>query len=461
VAPQRVEETSMTLFRRLVLAAAAVLVSAPAVADTLDDVENSFRPYRNGFPTHSYAKPGAVVTKDNIEQFKDVLDDSLFNFVKMGFVQIRVGATMDFMLPETYIEATRRGLNKVSLGAQNGEIEGYVAGRAFPAEPSLDDPRAGEKLAWNYKYGYNWGDNAAISPFYWKLRNANTAEIERMIRYDFHFLNFMHRVNQAPIPEVSDNPSKIFRGIYVRVHEPYDLKNTQLLLYRYENDLRRDDARLYLGFQRRVRRLATGQVTDSFLGTDLMIEDFEGYNGRISDFNWKYAGTRVILEPFYKHNEEPLMKGDDPDQKTHPLTTYTGDAEPDGYQYVAFHGQGRCFPNVHYALRKVYVLEGRPATEGHPISLRRMYIDAQTFTIPVQAVYDRKGEFWKSFHIGQAHPDYHLPKNKGSGVSIDDSFMQFDVQAMHCTTGQFKGQIDPAMNPQSMFTVQHMRVTGQ
>lgn len=436
-------------------------MTAAFAADTLDDVENSFRPYRKGFPTHPVVKPGAVINTSNIEQAKDALDDSLYNFIKQGFVEMKVNEPIDFILPETYIEATRKGLNKVSLGGSNGEINGFVAGRPFPGEPKMDDPRAGEKLAWNYKYGYNWGDNAAIDPFYWKLRNAQTASIDRMIKHEFHFLNFMHRVNQEPIPEFADNPAQVFRGIYVRIHEPFDLKHTQLLILRYEDDLKRDDAWLYLGFQRRVRRLATGQVTDAFLGTDIMIEDFEGYNGRISDFNWAYKGTSTILEPFYKHNEEPLMKGDDPDQATHPLSTYSGDSEPDGYQYVAFHGQGRCFPNVKYGLRKVYILEGKPVDAGHPISLRRMFIDAQTFTIPVQAIFDRKGDFWKAFHIGQAHPDFHLEKNKGSGVSIDDSFMLFDIQAMHCTTGQFKGQIDPSMNPPSLFTVQNMRVAGQ
>ncbi|MEW8549000.1 MAG: hypothetical protein AB2533_00970, partial [Candidatus Thiodiazotropha endolucinida] len=29
--------------------------------------------------------------------------------------------------------------------------------------------------------------------------------------------------------------------------------------------------------------MASGQVTDAFLGSDVMIEDFEGYNGRIND----------------------------------------------------------------------------------------------------------------------------------------------------------------------------------
>ncbi len=60
-------------------------------------------------------------------------------------------------------------LNQVKLGAKLGELEGFIAGRPFPEEPDINDPRAGEKLAWNYKYGYNWGDNAAITPFYWRM----------------------------------------------------------------------------------------------------------------------------------------------------------------------------------------------------------------------------------------------------------------------------------------------------
>ena len=76
-------------------------------------------------------------------------------------------------------------------------------------------------------------------------------------------------------------------------------------------------------------------------------------------------------------------------------------------------------------------------------------------------IYDRKGDFWKSWFICQAHPDHHLAKNKGTGVAIDDCFTMIDMQAKHCTTGQFKGQLDPEMNPQRLFNVQNMRTTGR
>lgn len=430
----------------LTLGAALASTSATAQENSTADVDSSFYPYRNGVPTHAVAVPGAVVNAGNADQAKDALDPALYEQIKKGWVEIAIGETTSFDLHPNYVQATRDHLNGTTLGATPGEINGFVAGRPFTGEPRADDPRAGEKLAWNYKYGYNWGDNAAIYPFYWKFRDLESGKVERTIKFNFHFLNLKHRVNQDPVPEFARNPSELFRAIYVQVLEPFDVKNTQLLIHRFEDDLKRDNAWLYLGFQRRVRRLATGQVTDAFLGSDLMIEDFEGYNGRISDMAWEYKGTKNILLPFYNHNDLELA---------------TDLKDSSGYQFVEFGGKGGCYPNITWQLRKTYVLESRPLNESHPISRRVHYVDAQTFTLPRTLIYDRKGDLWKTFTIGQAHPDEHLPANKGSGVSIDDSFSMIDVQAGHCTTGQFKGQVDPKLNPRSKFTVQNMRTLGK
>jgi hypothetical protein len=86
-----------------------------------------------------------------------------------------------------------------------------------------------------------------------------------------------------------------------------------------------------------------------------------------------------------------------------------------------------------------------------------MYLDAQVFGASRSMVFDRKGDLWKSFTIGKAHPDFHLPINKGSGIALDDAASMIDVQSKHCTSVQFKGQIDPAKNPPSLFQVQNLR----
>ena len=434
----------MTKMKPITLALSLALLGGSAIAATEADVESTFTPYKKGFPTSAGLNAGMTINKNNVDQFKDVLAAGTYKMLKEGAFEMKVVAPSNFDLSTGYIDATRKNLNKTKLGAKNGDIEGYVAGRPFPEEPDLKDPRAGEKLAWNYKYGVNWGDNASINPFFWKYRNMTTGQVERTIKFEFHFLNLKHRVKDAPIPEVPGNASNLYRAIYVKVNEPIDLKNTQLLIQRYEDDQKLDDAYLYLGFQRRVRRLATGQATDAFLGADLMIEDFEGYNGRVSDMKWTYKGTKNVLLPMWNHNDLKLA------------TDMPGEA--DGYKYVNFGGQGGCFFDGAWQLRKSYVLEAVPVDPNHPISKRIFYMDSQLQNLNGAAeIYDRKGDLWKVFSVGKSHADSHLPLNKGSGIGIDDAFMMIDLQAKHCTTGQFKGQVDYKQNPPALFQVQNMR----
>jgi Protein of unknown function (DUF1329). len=114
-------------------------------------------------------------------------------------------------------------------------------------------------------------------------------------------------------------------------------------------------------------------------------------------------------------------------------------------------------PDITWQLRKVHVLEGRPAEAGHPVSKRLIYLDAQIMTPSISTIYDRKGDIWKAFTIGKAHPDFHLPVNKGSGIPLDDSGSMVDLQANHCTMIRFRGEIDPAKNPATLFQVQNLR----
>jgi len=135
--------------------------------------------------------------------------------------------------------------------------------------------------------------------------------------------------------------------------------------------------------------------------------------------------------------------------------------DPDGYRFVQVHGKGNCFPNVTYQLRKTYTLIGTPKDTNHPIGKRVINLDAQTSTMASLITYDRKGDLWKWFPIGKAHPDHHDPKNKGSGVALDDYAVLIDVQADHCTTLQFKSIISDEDNQPNLFTVQNLRKAGK
>jgi hypothetical protein len=426
------------------LVTALSVSSVYAVSDQV--INNSFNPYANGVPSYKGLTEGMLVDQSNVDQFKEILDPAMYDFIKAGETVVKVGATTSFDSHPNYIEATRKYASQTTLGEAAGDISGSLAGRPFPQEPSLDDPKAGEKIAWNFKYGYLAGDAGALVPSKWKFRDKSSGKVERELTIDAHFLSFSRRTTDGEGEELRDRPEGLWRGFYTLVHQPFDVKNTQLLLHRYEDDLKRDNGYMYLGFQRRVRRLSTGQTTDAYLGSDVMIEDFEGYNGRISDMTWTYKGTKNILLPMYKHNEMELD------------ATETFE---DGYQLIDFEGQGGCFPKVTYQLRKVYVVETDPVDPNHPISKRVHYVDAQTFVIPRTLTYDRKGDLWKSWSIAKAHPDYHLPVNKGTGTVLDDGFTMIDVQANHCTTAAFRSVLGHDISPIEMFTTQNMRSTGR
>jgi hypothetical protein len=413
---------------------------------TEDDINKSFYPYKDWTPTAEGFTPGMVIDQSNADQFQAIMDEALYKFVKDGWVTIRTAETTDFPLSDDYVNATRQYSAAVTLN-EDGTLSNFVAGRAYPQEPQADDPRAGQKLVWNYQYGFNSGDSETIYPFWWTFRNVDTGKIERTLKFDWHFLNFTHRVTFDPKPEFEENPGDVYRGIYSMVKEPFDLANTQLLIHRYQSDNQRDDAWLYVGFQRRVRRLAAGQITDAFLGSDLMIEDFEGYNGRVTDYNWEFGGTRNLLLPFYYHNEMELASVPEDD--------------PDGYKFIDVEGKGNCFPKVTYQLRKTFTLIGTPKDPNHPIGKRVINLDAQTMTMASLVTYDRKGDMWKWFPIGKAHSDHHLDINKGKGVALDDYAVLIDIQANHCTTLQFKSQVTDEGNEPRVFSVQNLRKEGQ
>jgi hypothetical protein len=434
------------ILKTLIIGMIAIVQTVAADSFTEEEIIQSFHPYDDWTPTADGYTPGMVVDQSNADQFKAVLDEALYRFVKDGWISIRTAPTTDFPLSEDYIAATRQHSGEVTI-AENGTLNNFVAGRAFPQEPRSDDPLSGQKLVWNYQYGFNSGDSETIYPFWWTFRNVQTGKVERQLQFEWHFLNHNHRVTFDPKPAYEDNPAGIYRGIYGIVKQPFDLANTQILIHRYQDDTKRDNAWLYVGFQRRVRRLAAGQITDAFLGSDLMIEDFEGYNGKVTDYTWEYEGTRNLLMPFYYHNDMQLAN--------------VPKNDPDGYQFIDVEGQGNCFPKVTYQLRKSFTLVGRPKDPNHPIGKRVINLDAQTMTMASLVTYDRKGDMWKWFPIGKAHSDHHLPINQGTGVALDDFAVVIDVQANHCTTLQFKSQVTAGANQPKLFSVQNLRKAGQ
>ena len=363
---------------------------------------------------------GLVISPSNLESARQLLDPDLAGLIEKGWLTLTVGEPLSFRPHENYIKATRSNTTPAVLGSEPGILLNYSSGRPFPTKLDPSDPKSGEKLVWNMRYAYG-GDGGKIPEMYWQYRDMKSQKVERELEFKAAMMRMMYRHVIQPTPSVKDNRYKTYSALTLTALEPGDVAKTNLLIFYNSDDTAEEQGWMYVPLLRRVRRVATTMRTDSFLGSDIMIEDFLGYTGRIKDMNWSHGGTKHILLPMYRHDKIPHS-----DRK----------ARRDDYNFVDFSGHSGCFPNVNWQVRKVHVLEGTPKRSDHPVGNRLLYLDAQTMLPIFGKLYDRAGILWKYIIGGVAHPDTHLASNKGSGVPLIDTASVVDIQSMHCTTVQ-------------------------
>jgi len=388
---------------------------------------------------------GNQINSNNVAHYSRWLDGALDALIRNDKLTISLGPALDFPVHPNYLEATLKHQGEASIDPLTGDISSYHSGRPFSQPLEVDDPLSGLKAAWNMRYAYA-PDEIETASFIWQYKDMEREKLERTLKMYGAILRYQHRHTHEPMPEIESNPTDLYTAMYLRVNYPQDIRNTQLLIHRKEQDSASEQAWLYTNTQRRVRRLATGQKTDAFLGSDIMIEDFLGYNGRIKDMSWVFLGSDYLLLPMYAHTQLPLA--DSPQ-----------DAE--GYQPINFSGQGNCFPDVSWQLRKVLRLEALPKDKHHPLSKRHYIIDAATFTPVLGLIYDNAGKLWKLSIAAMSHSGFHAPQNATWQGVINDGVSMIDLQANHCTTLQIKSQLSAKPLSHRHFTVQHLRAMGR
>jgi hypothetical protein len=146
-----------------------------------------FHPYRGGLPRISGITPGMTIDKTNFSVVQEVLPPEILKYVQAGDFTITVQETTDMPVREEYLNATLEHYGKAELG--KGELKNYIAGIPFPLiEPQ--DPKAGEKIAWNHRY-HDMGDTAQ----FWSgvdQRNSS-GSVERATSFYAVFLYGLHR----------------------------------------------------------------------------------------------------------------------------------------------------------------------------------------------------------------------------------------------------------------------------
>lgn len=272
-----------------------------------------------------------------------------------------------------YIDSTSRhsaGVEAVDPGRsiRKKGIRGYVAGLPFP------DPQTGAEVAWNHHYAHLGDDGETTFGVYFVDAKRGVVRTEE---WTWQYLSrAMHRTDLEPVPSL---PWFEARGIqYASLAwavEPYDKWGATSLYYRNETP---DDQQgwLYVPTLRRALRMTFGAPGVPWNGTDFLWEDIRGYSGFPEWMDWTLVGRATILAPM--HAGIP-----------------TGRTEARGA--IDFDDAPHWNPRMDWEPRPVYVVEARPKFRTCPYGRVVMYVDAETFYVPVKVAYDRKGRLWRVF----------------------------------------------------------------
>jgi hypothetical protein len=334
--------------------------------------------------------------KTNVDQIKDLLTDSYYYKVKNWGLRIKEVEHIPWFRPKKVEEATRKYSHLCRLDPE-GNLSGYVAGIPFP------DPKTGTEAIWNLNLHYFWGDCLLIYPT--KIFLVDRRGGVRMIKYIRRDMKWAGRCELFPILKPEENPDEISWKMKTGEYYPSEINGLCDIIIRY-NTAKLHDHWMYIPSIRRIRRLSTAQMQDSWAGTDFVFDDVEGFYGKVPLFTFKLLGKREMLMP--AHQIEGLEE--------HIVLT-----------------EGPMYQDITLERTAVWVIQMRSKDPNYIYSNKIVYIDPATGMFFVTDCWDRKGRFWKESMYAY---DY-FPDERGYGRWC---FMDCtDYQARHatfCTRGE-------------------------
>ena len=382
-------------------------------------------------------KPGDVLTANDIEKMRPFMPPGFIEQLNFPEFKAEIIAPRSHKPRADYVECSEKYQNQTRLNA-DGAMANYVCGQAFPnSQITLDDPTAGTKAAWNFDYrwqnyglfitnvGWIWdrfgGAHVAPAltkpPELWLPFSASLPSdltdnfkgggtFQRTLQGPYERVYYTHLAPLSgsggvlPVPNAADFEFKEFTGF----HEPFDIRGTAFIIYRYADPHRADDAWAYIPNLRRVRRITAEVKSDSLLGTDHTLEDFYGFSGRPIEWNWRFLGWKDMLAI---HDSK--------------------------YDDSHFYGPNGMIPNDVWSLRHFAVVERTPKDPRAPYNSAVDFWDAENWETFWMEAWDHKDKLWKLWYFYKVWTEdikepSRIPINKGTYVTYFQSIEVMDLQ---------------------------------
>ncbi len=354
---------------------------------------------------------GTIVTIDDLSSLQAWIPPGFYEEFEFPEVQVEIQETADYVMHQSYVDATQRFNGQPSIGA-DGRLENYVAGQPFSAEQiaNAEPDIGGYMLAWDQihrwqYYGYKI-DELTMSyvdstsnrvPLDAKSGLNGGGSLNRSLTQSFHrvYLNKLAMLadNNYRV-DATDSDTRLFKD-FMEFLDPFNVKGTKFVVERMLDQHADDQVNSYFPTERRVRRISAQERSDRFMGATGTLDDFEGFSGRVLDYKWSYLGQKPIL--------------------------YVADTKHELQQ--TFGPQSR-LTDDRWQVRNCHVVEVRSVWEGHPYRSRVLFLDAQTFSVALSLIFNHDNVLWKTFQ-----PTYRGPRPvEGAEASLETSIQSWRAQ---------------------------------
>lgn len=302
-----------------------------------------------------------------------------FDFPELS---IEIESTESYLPPEIYRQASDKFLGQARI-ATDGALEGHTVGQPFSIEQitESESPReSGYMIAWNRvnRWQYHGARNENILTFIKPTPQGKAGKRMDNMRGGGHVFRHIgvlyHRVyfsNLVTDPQTNyqldmEGGGELLFKEFAEMTSPFDVAGMKFVIERTVDPYIGDQVNSYLPTERRVRRLSAKERADSWLGSEMTLDDFEGFSGLVLDNEWRYLGRKVVLRIPNSKNE-----------------------------ISQYHGRLSTIPLDRWQLRKCFVVEAKPLWEGHPFGRRILFIDEETYSIPMSLIFDRSDQLFK------------------------------------------------------------------
>lgn len=338
-----------------------------------------------------------------------------------NYSAIKVVPTRHYYWALPIAEASLTNINQTKQN-EKGYIkdETYKSGYPFP-QPS--GPFKAMQVMYNWEKRYTQADNYKLYTRSKGFNKNNEEDFSGLVTVNY--LKLQARLLIPPLGWYDARAKE--RGELLAnssfSHAPRDLYGNVLSLQTFVNP---DDDSLFLIYingLRRVRKLSGTDTQDPMGGQDLIYEDADGFNQKMSPTRYPY--TYEVLE------EREFL-----------VPAYTLDGS------TTISSKTKEFVNFEFERRPLYVLKLTQLDPNFVYSYRKIYVDKETFIILFTEAYDKKGALYRTIDqtfaffpemgmfvmnefLARDHIDFHSTYIKSYGVpSFQMDRKEFDLNEL-------------------------------